>query len=1154
MSLLLGTLLLAGSAMAVPGLWINAATQEEATGLNRETTGTEADGDSTLDDLRTSPGTNSGSGVGTDSASDSGTINGAETDAGLQGQTDAGKDIGAGSGATEGTESGGGELEGIGSGCGDEEETETSRSNGTSVEQSKETEQNGTVNQGKATEQNSAMDASGGTRAEEDGNGEAQSSKAEGAGSETAVITGSEVGKQNPDGAAKADAKKPASTEKAETEETEQTTEDAALLKAIEDGEILALAPVDLEADLDLTPMLLSEGPSSYRVVNGEVVQVDEVSKKERYREVIYTDCDGVERRSPLYCMEAQKEGLADTTLKDAAVKALSDSTIRKLLYFGYGGPGDICSSYDPTCADIDWSRWENRYIFTHMALTKLYSGQYGRSSEAEYEHAGVNRFITKIQSLTIPARDGIVFSANNGTGTAVTSRNLTVNLRLYRSTPKNWEWVDVTRSGYANGFQISYNIKVTDTAKAGNSISIKRQESSVWQLGYWVSKNEYNERGQANPHVLAVGETLVLKDGYYFCLVYPKNVSSDITYTYTMSLRPVSFLLVDGSVQSGESNVQDFGAYVYQGERGKATLKIHPYACGSVVVTKTDERNTTKVSGARYELYAAEDVYEFTSRIYAKDALVTAGSTNADGQATFSYIMPGKYYVKESKAASGYLLDTAKHAFAAKAAVNQVAVTDTPKIQAVVQIVKTDQDTGEGLAGAEFTVYSWNASQNKYTSGTKLTYDSKTGQYVSGALSYSKTNLGKFQVKETKNPDGYTGSFTKTFSIAGLAAGAKQTYSYQASNAKVTLPQVEIRKVDEDTLEALTGAEFTLYEWSLAAGDYLASGKSFRYDSQEEKYILEDLEETDDNEGCFKIVETKNPSGYIGDWEQTFTLEEGRNLYQYTVTNRREHDPVGYVKIHKTDSLTGEVLTDAIFEAYEWDKDLGDYKEEACGMSFAYNAEEEFFYSYELPITPENEGKYKVVETLAPLGYDGGWETEVVLEEDGQILSVEAENNRSLGSITIVKKIKEADITWAHGNPTFPLIVDGRDYFQIEHRYEVAAVFYPDNYEVDENGYAYVEVHLNNVPLGFYTVTEEPVLRYYLYAIYKNKGLVEVLDVALGERDPCIKTNGEAGINLIEEAPEASVTFVNKKDRYDGYSHNAYVENTVPLLFGEEE
>lgn len=88
-----------------------------------------------------------------------------------------------------------------------------------------------------------------------------------------------------------------------------------------------------------------------------------------------------------LILSESHKDGVDSTTLKNDAVKVLKNSTVQKLLYFGYGGPGDLGTSYDPSCGHINWSKWQNRYVFTHIALSKAYFNDCGYATETEVEY-----------------------------------------------------------------------------------------------------------------------------------------------------------------------------------------------------------------------------------------------------------------------------------------------------------------------------------------------------------------------------------------------------------------------------------------------------------------------------------------------------------------------------------------------------------------------------------------------------------------------------------------------------------------------------------------------------------------------------------------------------------------------------------------------
>lgn len=112
---------------------------------------------------------------------------------------------------------------------------------------------------------------------------------------------------------------------------------------------------------------------------------------------------------------------------------------------------------------------------------------------------------------------------------------------------------------------------------------------------------------------------------------------------------------------------------------------------------------------GAQYGLFAAEALTSGYRTMYSKDQKVSTGTTNAGGEILFSKLVPGKYYVKETKAAAGYKLNTViKNLTVTGGKTTTVNVTDIMDISGTVSIRKKDGNTGDPLAGAEFTLYQW--------------------------------------------------------------------------------------------------------------------------------------------------------------------------------------------------------------------------------------------------------------------------------------------------------------------------------------------------------------------------------------------------------------------------------------------------------------
>ena len=100
-----------------------------------------------------------------------------------------------------------------------------------------------------------------------------------------------------------------------------------------------------------------------------------------------------------------------------------------------------------------------------------------------------------------------------------------------------------------------------------------------------------------------------------------------------------------------------------YKGQTEKIVLesfeKIDTTPTGEITVYKTDSYNN-RLKGAEISLYAREDIKNVagTKTWYKKGDLVTKAITNDDGMVKLSDLHLGKYYVKETNAPEGYLLN----------------------------------------------------------------------------------------------------------------------------------------------------------------------------------------------------------------------------------------------------------------------------------------------------------------------------------------------------------------------------------------------------------------------------------------------------------------------------------------------------------------
>lgn len=145
-------------------------------------------------------------------------------------------------------------------------------------------------------------------------------------------------------------------------------------------------------------------------------------------------------------------------------------------------------------------------------------------------------------------------------------------------------------------------------------------------------------------------------------------------------------------------------------------------------------------------------------------------------------------------------------------------------------------------------------------------------------------------------------------------------------------------------------------------------------------------------------------------------------------------------IRLRKTDIYTGEVLEDAEFTVLQWNRENQTYQDDLGGQSILkFDVETGWYSTEELVLTDANQGRFKVVETKNPENYTGKYEKEVIFQKkantDTDTVDLKAENTPvtlPLGNITIVKKIKEEDITWLMEIQPFPLWQKVRIYPEI--------------------------------------------------------------------------------------------------------------------------
>lgn len=417
--------------------------------------------------------------------------------------------------------------------------------------------------------------------------------------------------------------------------------------------------------------------------------------------------------------------------------------------------------------------------------------------------------------------------------------------------------------------------------------------------------------------------------------------------------------------------------------------------AKGKIRVTKTDKETDKPIpSGAEFTVTAAEDITTPDGTIRTEKGTVVATlTTDEKGKAETEALYLGKYVVKETKAPNGYLLNPKEFAVTleyedqeTEIVYGNVTVPDE-LAKGKIRVKKTDAETGNGLSGAEFEI---RAKEDIITPDG--TVKVKAGTVVDtiktsdkGTVETKELYLGKYEVQETKAPEGYLLN-TQKYPVELIYADQETEIVY----GDVTVPdelakgQIEILKKDEETGNLLSGAEFTV----TAAEDITTPDGTLRA----EKGTVVDTIVTDTTGiakskelylGKYIVKETKQPIGFIRP-NQTWDVElkyadQKTELVKENLTIKNQ--PTEII-IDKKETGTDKPLEGVKFVI--WNKDKEDPIDPGMQHKEIYTTDA----NGKIRLLYLEPGNYAVAEVESIPGY--AWDDKIIYEftitEDGRV------------------------------------------------------------------------------------------------------------------------------------------------------------------------
>lgn len=754
------------------------------------------------------------------------------------------------------------------------------------------------------------------------------------------------------------------------------------------------------------------------------------------------------------YCLESSKKTPSAGNYTASVIE--NNSMVRKLLYYGFGGP-DAWDVFGPdhdlktaVCPDDSYlSNDDVKYLLTHIFLSGAYSGDWNGFSEELFNQTFGGSYGTNLMNIY----RGIEQLPDPSNGANFSTGNTAKFTATYDK---------------ANSLQKTNTVKFN--ASSSESVQLPLQNNVTIHIA-----------GTSNTKT---GGTATVYGGQSFYLTTPAtNPLSNYQSGNLTSSAKGKFCAL--AISDGNGASQTHGSW-YQETADTLKYSVEWMGFGYIDLKKTSANPDMTNNSRLYSLEGAK------YGIYEGDSLVQELTTDVNGYAKSSLLLEGKYTVKEISASKGYDVDQTSHGVTVtRGQTVTTNVTEKPKNDPVaLTIVKNDAETldpqgGANLAGAEFTVKYYDGFYTKdnlpskatrtwvlqtkqvtYSNGKKVYVAgfNITGSYIkdrSDAL-YTNTNgvatlpLGTISIEETKAPEGYflkgaklnvtdTASGTTSSVIDGKYVaqineqyhGAKLQFGNDANQMivqeKVKKQRIQLFKSGEregisGVVKGLQGAEFT---WKLKTEvDNVGWDNAKTYavitTNENGRAITDYLPY-----GKYLVRETKTPKDYMTAPDFTVSVtkdsSEYNELEQVKLVSVNNKPFASYVKLVKVDEDTGKKVTlnSASFKIKDAQGNYVVQKVSGTKVdTFTTNSDNEIIPVVEkgtvtLPLML-NAGTYTIEELKTPKGFlDLEKPVEFVIsstydydvdQDADPIVEVKIKNRQPKGEIKLNKTVMDLD------------------------------------------------------------------------------------------------------------------------------------------------
>ena len=716
------------------------------------------------------------------------------------------------------------------------------------------------------------------------------------------------------------------------------------------------------------------------------------------------------------YCLESSKDTPPEGQYANSVID--TNEALLKVLYYGYGGPGDVFKD-DHVTNDT------NKYLYTHIMASYAYSGDiYGGKSWDDLLANGIGlkwRY-EQIQSMPVPTNE-FNFSKSSLNAYYENGQQRTEEIKLNANNDV------VVNIPLQDGVEL-HNL----TKGTVNTGTVSVNGGETFYLSTTLEKREDYSSGNLNGKNLVKYAPLVIRSG--------GNYQDEGTLTTVQD--PVTINLninwLDGS-QININKIDNYGENISNAkfdllQWNKTTSqyeKLREFSYNSVnklyesdFLEKTDlNEGKFKVeetvpngytSSSRYEQEFTLDGYidrsVFTAEIEGKEVNVKLASTLADnhyikyevdgvpdsvteikfptwsingGQDDIDWVhlakeSDGVWRANKQMPESGQYVIHIYYNTAVQQNIYSHAVNFWPsdttinvvnnRIMGKISVDKLDYHAGEKLANATFDVIARNDIRTPQ--GTVIYRQGEVvGNLTTDENGYGELdnlNLGEYTLKESVVPDGFrSDDSTYDFTITADKTDSKLHMGLDVTWEINNYPTfINVYKVDKDSGKKLENAEFDLYNVTdkKKVGTYKTDKNgniAVFYLSKQKTYYLQETKAPD----SYKLNDTRyyfyvDEKGAFSVSDMNGTVEDGTFNVPFhgtmTITVKNEIDICNLRITKKNDN--SKVLENAEFSLYsdkECTKEIEKGKTDKNGQ---------------LNFDRISVGDFYLKETKAPAGY----------------------------------------------------------------------------------------------------------------------------------------------------------------------------------------